>query len=437
MKATNIHLPISRREFLQAGSIGAAASMFPHKIFGGEAKSKIVPITKEPVPIIIFWLSGGASHFDSFDPRENSAPERSRGPFKSIPTTKPGIYVSELLPNMATNMGNVALFKNIYHTQGDHNMAAGLCLTGNEEVNRSIGNDLTHPPRYNDGFGITYAKHLRSERDTNTSGYLILNTFDEIDIWGTIQSDHREAFLVGCDLETNQYNSPFGTLSDEATIAARRSLSKQLGTALSGRKIKDYEVLESRAEALLSNKRVHEAFNIEKEPQNIRERYGDNPLGNAALIARRMVTRNFPLVFINDGFWDSHYNISLELKELLPRLDQALSAIIEEQKELGFPCTIVVASEFGRTPLLNSNKLPTGISPGRDHWPYSNFMLLAGTNINGGTVIGKVNNAGYIVGNDGEYNAEYMGETFLNLAGYARLDSKGKRFPSMPIPFAK
>ena len=424
--------PSSRREFLRAASMVTAGllgnALLPESLFGAaptgmQETYSIQPLTgRRQYPLVILWLQGGASHFDTFDPREPSTAEEIRGPFRSISSNVPGVRISEQLPLMATRMNRVALFRNLYHRQSDHGDATRLCLTGSQQKDSPSGDSLFGKPKNKPSL-----VQLSEFVSRSNIGYTVFNANNERLPYGGVEQ--RDGLFVQCNFNSgNSYQSPFGRVEDRERLRGRIGLLRSLGggTVESSPQVRRYDELQQRAISILDGD-ISGAFDLTTTRKEERERYGDNPLGNAALIGKRLVDAGAPLIFINDGFWDSHYRIREDLERLVPRLDKAASALIDDLRNRA---VVVIASEFGRTPRVNG-------SAGRDHWPDSNFMLIAGPRIQP-RVVGQVNNAGTIIGPDGQYDASLMGEAILNAAGYARSVKRGEvitseRYPTLPI----
>jgi uncharacterized protein (DUF1501 family) len=133
-----------------------------------------------------------------------------------------------------------------------------------------------------------------------------------------------------------------------------------------------------------------EAFKVDQEPAAVRERYGQNDFGRGCLMARRLVEQGVPFVEVDFGGWDNHQNIFPTLKDdKLPRMDQAMSALVEDLAQRGLlpDTTVLWMGEFGRTPRINGNA-------GRDHWARAWSVVVGGGGIQGGTIVGETNEDG-------------------------------------------
>jgi len=179
-------------------------------------------------------------------------------------------------------------------------------------------------------------------------------------------------------------------------LLARRSLLDNLAPLPVGGSGSQIPVYRERAFELLCNRQVHRAFDMHVEPAPVRERYGRNRFGQSMLLARRLVEAGVPFINVNDKRvnsqntnWDSHETIFPRHKELLPVMDQGLSALIEDLDQRGqLESTLVISmGEFGRTPKINGNA-------GRDHWPHCYHVVLSGGGVNAGMTWGKSDHIG-------------------------------------------
>lgn len=386
-------LQLSRRDFLQVGSIPllglGPSAILPPKLLGqdpGKAKS-----------CILIWLDGGPSHLETFDPKPD-APLEVRGPFRSIATSIPGITISEVMPHTARIANKFCLVRSVTSPLGEHNIANHYLLTGYQPTP-----SLTYP-----SFGAVVS-HFRNELKT-LPAYMALNEYRSTAGAGFLGTKH-EPFLVPRNSKNNSLEPKdlrFYPGLDEKRLLRRRQFLQDLQ--------RDEQHLESNVSAdpsssamassaldqayrMTLNRDTRAAFNLEDEPHSIHERYGDRLLGQCCLLARRLVERDVAFVHIHNNDWDTHADLVLRLKEgyagakigvgLIPVLDQAVSALIEDLDERGLLDTtlVVVMGEFGRTPKINT----TG---GRDHWPRVFSVMLAGGGLKQGYVHGASDRTG-------------------------------------------
>jgi len=386
MSNRSIQLP--RRDFLTIGSIpllGLGFSAFgTAPILGnnqGAAKS-----------CILIWLDGGPSHLETFDPKP-SAPLEVRGPFQAIPTSVPGLAISEVMPNLARIADKICLIRSVTSPLGEHNIANHYLLTGYQP-----SPSLTYP---------SYGSVVSPLRDSANSlpAYMALNEYRPTAGAGFLGS-RFDPFLV-------PRHPKLGTLSprdltfypglDEERLLRRKKFLEQLerqdrAIGSSENKPKPYSAIEQAYRMTLSSD-TQRAFRLEEESPQIQQRYGDRLLGQSCLLARRLVERNVAFINIHNNDWDTHADLVRRLKEgyagakvgvgLIPLLDQAVSTLIEDLESRGLldSTLVVVMGEFGRTPKINS----TG---GRDHWPRVFSVMLAGGGLKKGYVHGSSDRTG-------------------------------------------
>ena len=383
----------SRRELLRAGVLSTwglgLGDLF--RLRAGARQSPTPPTPTRATSCILVWLAGGPSHLDTFDPKPD-APADIRGEFKAIDTRAPGLRISEVLPRIAQIMDKASLVRGLTSPEADHDRAAHHLLTGYRP-----GQALVYP-----GYGSVVAKIRGSEGRTlpphaaipdapifSSSGYLT-PAFDPFAVGG---DPSQPGFRVR-DL------SPPDRLTMER-LKRRRSMVKSLDsfadevgqTTLTASRDK----FADQAYDLLTSADAQSAFDIAREADATRDRYGRNPLGQGCLLARRLVERGVSFVTVNDRgpgalHWDTHAQNFKTIKDTLaPPLDQGVSALIADLDARGMldSTLVVVMGEFGRTPRVNPNA-------GRDHHGRANVALMAGGGVVGGRVVGKTDASGDI-----------------------------------------
>jgi hypothetical protein len=402
---------LSRREALQIG-VGMFGLGLPQLL---QAKEQLPPAKRDMSCIFIF-LAGGASHFETFDPKPD-APSEIRGLWKPISTNVPGIQICEKMPLMAQRMDKCAIIRSWQgisgsHSAGSQHVASGMYPPAGGQhfpnfgclVSALKGNAIPGVPAH---FGIPFAV-----RYTSPQGYL---------------GPAHAAF--------NLENDPclakeaFAKLNlKKVRFEDRRSMLTQLDNlgrlaecASSG--IKALDKFSSEAVALLTTDRMHKATDLDAEPVETRERYGANIYGQRVLLGRRLIEAGARFVTINqavqgglfgngktNGTWDNHHLLFESMMSFaeappngpsgykwhsykgpgnLPQLDMSLSVLLDDLEERGLLDTtlVVVMGEFGRTPKINKNA-------GRDHYPAAGSVLMAGGGVKGGTVIGATDSKG-------------------------------------------
>jgi len=393
----------TRRSFLQAGSAGLAGLTLPTLLnlqSAGAVDDKAAKIRN----CITIFLVGSPGHLDTWDMKPE-APAEIRGKFSPIETNVPGISICEHFPLMSRMMHKVALIRSLHHKTGaTHENGQRWMMTGHDfnadsvkphsgsVISRLFGQKSELPasvvlpgPIGNTGAGPLHgqtAAYLGSAHEP-----FFLNTDPSL-----------PEFHVA-DLEVPKDQSGF-------RFDARAKLLSQLDDAQRRSETRSTTMHESayhRAFRLLTSPKAKEAFDLEREPGNVRDRYGRNTFGQSCLLARRMIESGVRYVTLNHfdtvfnlTCWDMHAdgggldNTYLDYeRHLCPQFDLAFTALIDDLDQRGLLQETVVAvlSEFGRTPQLN----PRG---GRDHYPaaWTNFMC--GGNIRGGQVIGSTDKIG-------------------------------------------
>jgi hypothetical protein len=385
---------LSRRRLLQVASASALVPCTP----GIAASSPIVavPSTRQSIrSCILVFFYGGPSHLDTYDPKPD-APAEIRGEYRSIATSVAGTRVGEHLPLMARVMHRVALLRGMHHPMTNHNSAAAEALTGRTPA----GGDqelLTDDPRGLPTLGsaVSFALGKRA----NVLPYVAL----PYTLYNVVQLPGQTPGMLGGAFDRFQVegdpshpNFRIAAFDGANDLGGRADLLRVLDrTRLPGR-VARAAAYRERALRLVGSPEVRRLFDVAKEPQRLRERYGLHRLGQSLLLARRLVEGGVNFVACYDGQtngqeanWDSHENLFPRHRQLIPPADQALSSLIEDLDVRGLlDSTLVVAlGEFGRTPRINGNR-------GRDHWPQCYTVLLAGGGIRGGTVLGSSDKIG-------------------------------------------
>jgi hypothetical protein len=365
---------LTRRELLQVGGLGVLGLTLADALRLDAARSR------EPACIFIF-LEGGPSQHETFDPKPNASDD-VRGPYGPINTSVAGIQISELLPMLAQRMDRCALIRSLTDTTGAH--TATPILTGSTTSKVTCGAVVTKLKGHT-GDMPPYV-HLGGKLFNSPgvgAGHLG-PAFDPIEMpdprGTTVQLPQ---FALSADVTADRFRQRTELLAAvdrmRAQVSSNRALDKM-------------DVFYQRAVTILTSPKVREAFDITKEKESLRERYGANFFGQSALMARRLVEAGTRFVQIKwydwDGAWDIHgFNstgIERMEQELCPRFDQGLSALLDDLHERGLlSSTLVVAiGEMGRTPKIN-------YWGGRDHWGPCLSALLAGGGVPGGTVVGS------------------------------------------------
>jgi len=369
----------TRRAFMtKTASAFLGVGLMPG-ITGGQAFAQAAETAAKSRPtarnVIYLYMSGGMTHLDTFDPKPGA---ETQGPVESIRTKADDVMISEYLPGLASQMDKVALVRSLTTTQGAH--AQGNYFMHSSYVMRGT---IRHP-----GIGAWLQKlDGRPNRTLPGSvkvggggmggagfmgpkyGPLVLNNPNE----GLRNSARREG-LSEKDFSdrlmlANEFDTKFHDTYKHKTVKAQREMYDDA--------------------VRLMNSEDLQAFDLSKEPESVRENYGNNSFGQGVLLARRLVENDVRFVEVSLGGWDTHSNNFTSVSQRASVLDQALSTLLADLTRRGMleETLVVVATEFGRTPRINQNE-------GRDHYPRAFSCMLAGGGINGGQAYGKTDETG-------------------------------------------
>jgi hypothetical protein len=390
---------ITRREVLQIGYSGLLGLSLA-------ARAAATPqAAKKPKSVILVFLTGAPSHLDTFDPKPDAAPE-IRGEFGVIQTKVPGLVVSDLLPKLAARADKYAVVRTLAQKDNNHTAATHHLITGALQPGVRFDKPLSRDdwPCY--GAGVAYTR----PQPAGVPAAVTLPTFLAADslVWpgqhGGFLGPKFDPLQITSDPNTPDFKvenlRPVGMDVDQLTdrMALLDAVNRQqrtLAESAEGRRLTDQQ---KNAVAVLTRGTVAKAFEIDKESEKVRDRYGRHMFGQSCLLARRLVQAGVPLVQVNMGRvqnWDSHSNIFPTLKNrLVPPTDTAVAALLDDLSESGLldDTLVVMLGEFGRTPKISAQR--AGLVVGRDHWAQCFFGLFAGAGVRGGQVIGKSDKIG-------------------------------------------
>lgn len=392
---------MTRRDFLQVGSLGAIGLSLPD-LLAAQAQGAVAKEHDERSVILIFNL-GAPSQVDLFDMKPE-APAEIRGPFKPIKTKAPGMEISEILPLHAQHADKFSLVRSCYHT------AAAVHDTGHQmmQTGRLFTGGINTPHA---GCALSYLRGRKSD----LPAHVVLP--EPMGPTGGNLPHGQDAGFLG------KAHDPFSLMADpsqpnfkvpdllppaeigEVRLERRRKLRAIVDETVDSFAASDNaRLLDSNFEAafrMMTSPQARAAFDLSKEPTAVRERYGMNRFGQCCLLARRLieagvrfVTVNTFLTVFNEITWDIHGSspfTSIEgMKDIVaPMYDKAYTALLEDLVQRGMLENTLVCNlaEFGRTPRVN----PAG---GRDHWPQCWTVYFAGGGVQGGRVVGRSDRIG-------------------------------------------
>ena len=424
----------SRRQLIQVGGAGMFGLTLPRLL---QASSTSAGTARSCIFIV---LSGGPSHIDTWDPKPDAA-EEIRGPYKPIATATPGVFLTDMFPELAKRTEQYCLLRSMSHGDAVHVTAAHTMLSGQPDgspnndspfigslVSKFRPTEANMPshvwlhnmktgtnkvPRYNNGLNRVGQAHA------------------PVRIGYELDNPSNPAFRV------RDFDPPAGI--DRQRMQQRLDLLGNIqpsGTPITKTAVgESYQSFYERARDLVTGADARQAFDLRLESDALRDKYGRNPLGQYTLMARRLIQAGVRLVTVTGWpglapgeteptvtqVWDTHDsyysagetmfgNGPYGMQWAFPRLDQALSALIDDLSDTGMldETLVAVVGEFGRTPKFE------GEGRGRGHWPHAYTALLAGGGIRGGTVYGSSDKEGGYVASGRQISHAVFGATLFH-----------------------
>jgi hypothetical protein len=388
---------VTRRNFIRIGALGiGASSLTLADIFRSEARAKTDGYTtgSRHKAVINIFLGGGPPHQDMWDLKPD-APSEIRGEFKPIATAVPGLQIGETFPLIASRMNRFAVIRSIVGASGGHD--AIQCMSGwrhdslkamggrpslGAAAARVLGNVDPSVPAF---VGLAGKSGHMPWSDPGTAGFL-----------GSAYAPFKPEGPGLADLKLSSMT--FNDLADRRRLMTNfDSLRREIDA---GGLVRGADAATDRALGVLTSSRLLEALDLSKETEKVRARYGDGrpyqfqydgapTVNDQMLIARRLVEAGVRVVTLSYGRWDSHGQNFALVRDHGSKLDQGLSALVDDLEVRGMldDTTVIAWGEFGRTPRINKDA-------GRDHWPQVSCAILAGGGIKAGQAIGSTNRLG-------------------------------------------
>jgi uncharacterized protein (DUF1501 family) len=387
---------VTRRRWLQFGGAFVSSLLLPRLLRAREGQPDNAPARQ----VIVIYLQGGLSHYESFDPKPD-APEAWRGQFGSIATTVPGVRFAEHLPLLAQRAHKFNVIRSVHVDSPSHNSSIHQTLTGWPYLNANTEDrtrNNVHP-----AIGSIVARSCAA-RVPGLPGYVTVPHSGQLGM----RVHYASAGLLGGAYEPvdsgippEQADEPF---SGPQSLSLHSSLTRErLGERLALRQAFDPAASTElgsyfrQAQELLARGEAARAFDLSREPLSVRERYGNHLWGQQTILARRLAEAGVPFTLVNYTLnqahgqdWDTHVDNFNALKDrLLPPMDRAVSTLLDDLESRGLLETTLVAmfGEFGRTPIINKDA-------GRDHWHNVFSVMLAGGGLRSGVVLGSSTRGG-------------------------------------------
>lgn len=408
---TSEHL-LARRQFL-----GGMAAAGLGTVVGGlgffTRPTAAQEMAKQQKRVVVFNMHGGLSQLESWDPKPKTP---TGGPFRAIPTSVPGIHISELLPRTAMQMHHLTLIRGVNTSEDDHGKGAYMMLTGRRQTPAAAYPQL----------GAVAAKALAPE-DSSLPGHIWITP------GGSGGRGNDSAYLGPkySSIVLGNGNPPLYTVRPDNIVeqadAARNDFRKRANERfLSRRRTAMTDAYTYSYEQAAQLMRQREIFDVTKEPAADVERYGTHDFGRHCLLARRLLENGITFVQVSHSNYDTHNeNFNFHLEQL-EEFDRGFANFVADIADRGMldSTLIVVLSEFGRTPNIN-------LYYGRDHWSRAWSVVVAGCKLPRGVAYGATNDHGTEVV-DGQVDHGNLFHTYLQAVGLdstASFDIDGRELP--------
>ena len=403
---------VSRRRFLggAAGTLGALG-------FGGMIHPLAAQqLQRQQKRVMVIFLAGGVSQLETWDPKPGT---NTGGPFQTIPTSVPGTHICELLPYTAQQAHRLAIVRGLNTQEDNHAKGAYIMQTGRRETPAE-----TYPH-----LGAVCAKLLTAS-DNPLPGYIHVtprgesgfNTRDS----AFLGPRYASVTLADGNPPANMLRPPTLTeLADAERNAIRSRINDRFTQARRSADTEAYTYSYDQAAQIMQRRQI---FDLNLEPTQVRERYGDHDFGRHCLLGRRLLENGVTFVKVTHSNYDTHHeNFDFHIEQL-GEFDRTFSTLLDDLSQRGMleSTLVIVMSEFGRTPNINRNM-------GRDHWSRAWSVAMAGCGIKPGALVGRTNDNGTAV-TDRQVNGGHLFHTYFRALG---LDPRRNHYADgRPIPMA-
>jgi uncharacterized protein (DUF1501 family) len=441
---------ITRREVLRVGGLGALGLGLPELLRGNTSVK--LPRSGKARSCIVLFLMGGPPQQSTWDPKPD-APAQIRGDFGPIATKVPGIRYCELMPKLAGHADKICVLRAMSTNDNAHSSSGYYMMTG--VPHQPMNAENANPGAPNDWPNMGAVMHrLQKQRSSLSTAVRLPNRIFNTDgsVWPGQDAGFlgrgADPWLFTCQPAAADYRIPELSLPAEISLdrlngrtSLLHAVNRRLDAVERGGGLQGYDDQHQQAFDLLRSSKSRLAFDLDREPVSVRDRYGRHPFGQSVLLSRRLVEAGVSLVQVNwyrgpeepsdAPCWDSHVNEGERLKKVLvPPTDQASSALLEDLEQRGLldETLIVWMAEFGRSPKLNARA-------GRDHWGHVFSVALAGGGVRGGQVLGASDSVGGYP-KDGRVAPQDLTATIFHALGHAP-DTEIRDNLNRPIPISR
>ena len=369
--------PLTRRRlFGQLAQAALGVTVFDG-LAGRLAAAEAASSGRRAVNIIYLMMRGALSHLDTFDPKPG---REEQGETRAIQTRTPGVWFGEHLPKLAGLSDRLAVIRSLTTETAAHEQGTYAMRTSYAQLA-----SIQHP-----SLG-SWAVHVAGRPRGDLPGYVLVGNGNEHPGCGFLDPAVTPVPVADPELGLENTVRPAYLSAENFTrrLALAERVDRDFQRLYAGPQIEAYNQMYKDAVRLLGSRDL-EAFDISKEPEPLRDRYGAGQLGQGCLLARRLVEAGVRCVEVELGGWDMHRDIFEEMPEKAGQLDAALATLLEDLGDRGLldSTLVVLGTEFGRTPVVNENA-------GRDHHPAVFSCVLAGAGIRGGVVHGGSDDRGH------------------------------------------
>jgi hypothetical protein len=384
-----------RREFL-AGLAGGAGALGFGALVNPAVATQVKAAERR---VLVVYLNGGLSQLESWDPKPGAS---NGGPFRAIPTSVPGVHISELLPHTAGQMHRLALVRGINTRENSHGKGRTIMLTGRPEERGQLYPHM----------GAIVARQCNPS-GSPLPGHLHVAPSD---YRGRTENDAaflgpRYASVVLADGQPPANLARPAGMTEPADKLRQELRAKIDGHFQARRRSAETDVYTQSFDQARQLAERSEVFDLGKETPAVADRYGRHEFGRHCLLARRLLERGATFVKLTHSNYDTHHeNFDFHIEQL-GEFDRSFATLIDDLHQRGLLAStlVVVMSEFGRTPIIN-------VRDGRDHWGTAWSVCLGGCGIQGGAVVGKTNANGTAV-TDREVNGAHLFHTYFRALG--------------------
>lgn len=391
-----------RRRFLSRSGLSGLGVLWANSL----GRCVAGATTGKAKSVILIFNCGAPSHIDLWDLKPH-ATDTVRGPYKPIATSASGIEISELLPRLAKHAHRFSIVRSVHHSHGGHNSGMYWSIVGRPYP---MDSTLINPSR-NDipSFGTLTGWLARRDGYSGALPPYVITPAPHCDstvyltpgqLGGCLGASH-DPLVLNADPNAAKFSVP--NLGAVEGISSQRQDNRRLlldqiqqhCQPITASNSQDLDINQSKALSLVGSAAVREAFDLTREPAEVRERYGRHTWGQSHLLARRLIESGVRFVTTVNGqsiIWDTHAdNFGRLEKSLVPPMERAFATLLDDLSERGLlDSTLVIwMGDFGRTPVINA-------AAGRDHWPQCYSMILAGGGIRGGQIIGESDKIGAV-----------------------------------------